>query len=340
MQSEIRSAFQKLLQGESLDGISMEQAFGAVMDGRCSDIEIAAFLTGLAVKGETVDELAGAALAMRARAARLQTTREGLIDTCGTGGDQLHTFNISTATAFVLAGAGVPVAKHGNRSVSSSSGSADVLEALGVNIELTPDQAGACLDAVGLSFFYARTFHSAMKHVASVRQQLAFRTIFNLLGPLTNPAAAEFQLLGAARDTYAAKIAGAASKLNLKRACIVCGNNQIDEVSLWESTNVWEVRGSELTQWSCTAADFDLQECTIAEIKVNSSGESAKVVEGLLRGEKGAHRNMVLANAAMGLYCRGISDNLKEAASLAAKAIDDGRAWNKLEELRHWTNKH
>lgn len=337
MQLEIRNALNRLLNGKSLDGSTMQLAIGAVMDGRCTDVEITALLVAIAVKGETEEELAGGAAAMRARAAVIETSRTGLIDTCGTGGDQLHTFNISTATAFVIAAAGIPVAKHGNRSVSSSSGSADVLEALGINIELTPVQAGHCLDDLGLCFCYARNCHSAMRHVAPVRQQLGIRTVFNLLGPLTNPARAEYQLLGASRDVNAAKIAGAVRQLGLTRACIVCGNNQLDEVSLWGTTRVWEVRGTEMIVWSCTAADLGLQECHPEELRVDSSRESAQVIQKILLGERGPAREIVLANAAMALYCRGEETRLDTAVQRAAAAIDDGSAAQMLEKLKEWT---
>jgi len=338
MQPEIRLALSRILNGESLDRSTMQQALGVVMDGRCSEVEVAALLVAIAVKGETEEELAGGAIAMRARAAHIRTSRSGLIDTCGTGGDQLHTFNISTATAFVIAGAGIPVAKHGNRSVSSSSGSADVLEALGVNIELSPDQAGRCLDDLGLAFCYARNCHSAMKHVAPVRTQLGIRTIFNLLGPLTNPARADYQLLGASRDANASKIAGAVSRLNLKRACIVCGNNQLDEVALWGTTRVWEVVGQQITTWACDANDLGLESCRPEELRVSSAEESARVILGVLNGEPGPARNIVLANAAMALYCRGEETKLDQATQRAASVIDDGSAAAMLDKLKSWTN--
>jgi len=337
MQLEIRNALTRLLNQESLDASTMQMAIGAIMDGRCNDIEITALLIAIAMKGETEEELAGGAAAMRARAAHIRTSRTGLIDTCGTGGDQLRTFNISTATAFVIAAAGVPVAKHGNRSISSSSGSADVLESLGVNIELSPEQAGKCLDDLGLCFCYARNCHSAMKNVAPVRQQLGIRTIFNLLGPLTNPARAEYQLLGASSDTYAARIAGAVSRSNLQRACIVCGNNQLDEVSLWGDTRVWEVQRGEIVTWSCHAGTLGLSECRVEDLRVDSARESADVINGVLAGQGGAARDIVLANAGLALYCRGVTRDLKQAVELASAAIDSGRAAQLLHGLVEWT---
>ena len=295
---EFVHAMEELLAGQDLDASTMQAAIGTIMDGACSEVEVASLLTGLAIKGETPTELAGAAAAMRDRALKIQSARTGLIDTCGTGGDRLHTFNISTATALVIAAAGLPVAKHGNRSVSSSSGSADVLERLGVNIDLSPSLAGRCLDELGICFCYARLFHGAMRHVAPVRQQLGFRTIFNLLGPLTNPAGAEFQLLGTNRNTSAQKLAQAAGQLGTKRTFIVCGNDQLDEVSLWGETIVWDVRGSEVTTFTWSPSDFGLPCCTPAELQVSSAEQSADALSRILSGEQGPHRNIVLANAA------------------------------------------
>jgi anthranilate phosphoribosyltransferase len=337
MQPEIRTALEQLLLRQSLDGESIERAIGALMDGRCSAIEAASLLTALAVKGETEEELAGAAAAMRRRASRIHTVQTGLMDTCGTGGDKLHTFNISTATAIVIAGAGVPVAKHGNRSVSSSSGSADVLEALGVNIDISADQAGKCLDAVGICFCYARTCHSAMKHVAAVRQELGFRTVFNMLGPLTNPAQAPFQLLGASRNESAALLAGATARLGIERALVVCGNDQLDEVSLWGQTQVWDVQQSHISSWYCSARDFGLPECQPEQLTVSSAQESAEVIREILAGSAGPNRNIVLANAATALYCRGEANSLEAARERAAAAIDDGRAAQVLQQLVQWT---
>jgi anthranilate phosphoribosyltransferase len=355
MQTEIRSALERLLNGESLDQEEMRQAIGAVMDGRCSEIEIAALLTALAVSGETEIEVAGAAEAMRERAARIETSRTGLLDTCGTGGDRLHTFNISTATALVAAACGVPVAKHGNRSVSSSSGSADVLEELGVNIELTPQQAGRCLDELGICFCYARLFHGAMKHVAPVRGELGFRTIFNLLGPLTNPAGAEYQLLGANRNASAEKIARAAGRLGIQRAFVVCGNDQLDEVALWGETRVWDVSGDEgngpttansqqptanshqpdVLTW--TPEDFGLPPCQPEDLRVTSAAESAAVIRGVLEGKPGPARDMVLANVAAALLCRGEVESLPSGVARGAEAIDRGNASRLLDELARWS---
>jgi anthranilate phosphoribosyltransferase len=337
MQQEIRTVLDCLLQRQPVDAESISAAIGAVMDARCQEVETASLLTALAISGETGQILSGAAAAMRARATRIPTRRTDLLDTCGTGGDRMRTFNISTAAAFVIAAAGVAVAKHGNRSASSSSGSADVLEALGVRIDIPADQAGRCLDELGICFCYARTFHTAMKHVAPVRQQLGFRTIFNLLGPLTNPAGAEYQLIGVSNNATAAMIAGAISQLKMRRALVVCGNNELDEVSLWGTTRVWDVTPSAVQETSWTAASFGLPECRTEDLTISSSQDSAKIIQEILEGRAGPCRDIVVANAAAGLFCHGKADTPAAGVSLATAAIDSGQAQALLHRLVDWT---
>lgn len=338
MHPNIKAALDECLQQHNVSAETMQQALGAIMDGECSEAGIAALLTGMAVKGETSEELAGAAQAMRTRSLKIQSSRKGLIDTCGTGGDNLHTFNISTATAIVVAACGVPVAKHGNRSVSSSSGSADVLEALGVNIELSAEQAGQCLDEIGICFCYARLFHGAMKHVAPVRRELGFRTMFNLLGPLTNPAGAEFQLLGANSNANAEKIAHAACQLGTKRTLVVCGNNELDEVSLWGTTQVWDVQNDEVSQHTWTADDFGLNACTPDQLRVSSAQESADVIRKILRGEASSHLDIVVANSSAALFCAGQVDSINEGVERVLAALKDGLGEETLKQLVEKTN--
>ena len=337
MHEDIQIAVNQLLADQQLDAPTIHKAIGVIMDGAASETAISSLLTALAIREETDTAIAGAALAMRERSTKISTQRSGLIDTCGTGGDNLHTFNISTATAFVVAAAGIPVAKHGNRSVSSSSGSADVLEALGVNIELSAEQAGKCLDEIGLCFCYARLFHGAMKHVAPVRQELGFRTIFNLLGPLTNPANAEFQLLGANNNITAEKLARAATHLNVKRIWVVCGNDQLDEVSLWGNTKIWEISGQTINQFQTSAEDLGLQACTPEQLHVTSPQQSAQSILNLLSGKPGPHRDIVLANTAAALMCAGKVSNLAEGVKQAASTIDDRKAFQLLSKLISWT---
>jgi anthranilate phosphoribosyltransferase len=338
MNESIRQALNHILDGQTVPRPATEAAFAAIMDGECGEVDIAALLTALTVRGEEVEEIAGAAAVMRQRATRIECQSKGLLDTCGTGGDRLHTFNISTATAFVAAAAGVPVAKHGNRSVSSSSGSADVLEALGINLQLSPEQVGKCIDEVGIGFCFAPLLHSAMKNVVPVRKALGIRTIFNLLGPLTNPAGAQYQLLGANRKHFAEKLATALFQLGCDRALVVCGNDELDEVSLWGQTAVFDVSREGVVERAWSASDFGLEECNVSELVVNGASESADRIRRIFNGETGASRDIVVANAAASLVAAGRAAGPVEAATLAAEAVDSGRAKDILERLSAATN--
>jgi anthranilate phosphoribosyltransferase len=333
MHAAITEAIEYMFRGEAVPRKQTEAAFSAIMDGECEHVEIAALLTGLRVRGEAFEEIAGAAHCMRQRATRIPCQSSRLLDTCGTGGDSLHTFNISTATALVVAAAGVSVAKHGNRSVSSSSGSADVLEALGVNLQLTPEQVGQCVDEVGIGFCFAPLLHSAMKNVGPVRKALGFRTIFNLLGPLTNPAGAGFQLLGASRRHFAEKLAAALAELGCERALVVCGNDELDEVSLWGETSVFDVSSGCVEASTWTAASFGLSECSVSDLTVTSSDQSAEIIREILSGKHGPARDIVVANAAAGLLAAGVAKSPIEGAEKAATAIDAGNAAGILARL-------
>jgi anthranilate phosphoribosyltransferase len=337
MLPEIVHALTQLVAGRSLSREEMTAAIGALMDGRASDVEIAALLIALATKGESAGEIAGAAAAMRARVTRVPATTPGLLDTCGTGGDRLNTFNISTATALVAAAAGVPVAKHGNRSATSASGSAEVLEALGVRIDIGPELVARCIDEIGIGFCYARLLHSAMKHVAPVRSALPCRTIFNLLGPLTNPAGAEYQLLGANRRDTAARLAQAVAQLETRRTLVVCGDDRLDEVALWGTTSVFDVRGGQVEELSWTAADLGLRAARVEELQVGSPQQSAEVIQSVLDGRPGPARDIVVANAAAALWCTGRARQPAEGARLAEQQLDTGAARNLLERLVNWT---
>ncbi len=338
MNHEIRTALDLIVDGRDLSAEEMQAAMAVIMDGPAGEADTAALLTSLRNKGEAVAEIVGAARAMQERATTIPTTRQGLLDTCGTGGDGLHTFNISTATAFVAAAAGVPVAKHGNRSVSSSSGSADVLEALGVNIELPPEQVGRCIDELGIGFCFARLLHTAMRHVAPVRQELGFRTIFNLLGPLTNPAGAEYQLLGANTPAAAEKLAYASAELNRKKVIVVCGAGELDEVCLWGETALFVVSNGAVSTQSWKVADFGLSECRVEDLQVNSAEESAAVIRKIFDGDPGPAREIVLANAAVALIAACHTDDLQTAVSTAAEAIDSGKAAELCRNLADVTN--
>ena len=339
MHIAIEQAIVPLLERQDVPESACRAAVAAIMDGECDEISIAAFLTALRVKGESVDEIVGAARAMSERAQRVPTQRRGLLDTCGTGGDELRTLNISTATALVAAACGIPVAKHGNRSVSSSSGSADVLEALGVNTQLTPAQVGRCIDEVGIGFCFAPVFHGAMRHAVPVRKALRFRTLFNLLGPLTNPAQAEFQLLGASRIATAEKLARASAKLGRSRVLVVCGNDQLDEVSLWGETTVFEVVADKVTRLIWTAATFGLPECRVDQLSVASSTESAARLNEVFNGKPGPARDIIVANAAAALIATATEVDPRNAAERASRAITEGKAAELLATFAEFTRR-
>lgn len=338
MTTAIQSALNRLVDGHDLATEMMQEAVAEIMGGEVSEAEIAGFLTALRLKGETVDEIVGAAQAMQARAAGIDVGRQGLLDTCGTGGDGLHTFNISTATALVAAAAGAPVAKHGNRSVSSTSGSSDVLEALGVNVSLEPERVALCIEQIGIGFCFAPLFHAAMKHAAPVRKRLGFRTIFNLLGPLTNPAGAEFQLLGANRIETAEKLAGALLGLGRRRALVVCGNDELDEVSLWGETTLFVLADGRVRRETWSPATLGLPACRVEDIKVGSPEESATVIRRIFAGEAGPARDIVLANSAAALIAAAHADDPQRALAKAAEAIDSGKAAALCQRLAEWSN--
>jgi anthranilate phosphoribosyltransferase len=337
MPDAIHNAISILLKENNLSENEMHAAVLQVMDGASSPVALGMLLTALKLKGETIDEIVGAARALRERAIRIPARRSGLLDTCGTGGDELNTFNISTATAIVTAACGVPVAKHSNRGASSRSGSADVLEALGVRIDLPPEQIARSIDEIGLGFCFAPLAHGAMKYAAPVRKQLGFRTIFNLLGPLTNPAAADFQLIGAGRTALAEKLAQALARLGTIRALVVCGNNELDEVSLWGPTTLFRVENQTIKSSEWSAGTLGLDECSVADLRVSSPGESAELIRAVLSGVKGAARNIVLANTAAALIVAEESPDPRQAIAVATSAIDSGRAASLLGRLIDFT---
>jgi anthranilate phosphoribosyltransferase len=319
-----------------------------VLAGQCSDAQIAALLVALHMKGETVEEIVGFAEAIRAAAAPIElhgssvldasgTGRDALVDTCGTGGDTSGTFNISTATAFVVAGAGVRVAKHGNRSVTSKCGSADVMEALGVNIALPVARVAACLEEVGIAFLFAPAMHSAMKHVQTTRRELRLRTVFNLVGPLTNPARATCQVVGVYSADLVEKLAEALSMLGLRRALVVHGNDGLDEITITGATRIAEARDGQVRSYEVTPEEFGLQRATLEEIAGGDAACNAGLIREVLSGKKSARRDVVLLNAAAALVAAGRADHLRDGVPLAAQAIDTGAAQGKLEALIAFT---
>jgi anthranilate phosphoribosyltransferase len=317
----------------------MATAIDAVVEGRLSDGEMGVLLTALRAKGETSREVAGAALALRRHMTPIRTTRSGVIDTCGTGGDGSGTFNISTAAALVAAAAGVPVAKHGNRAVTSKTGSADVLAVLGVNIQASLAQVEKCLDELGVCFCFAPLVHPSMKRVAEVRRKLGVPTIFNLLGPLANPAGAAFQVVGTGRGELRTLLAEALALLGTQRAVVVQGEDGLDEVTLNGPTRVTEVTPSGLRNFSWTPSDFGVAPTTLASLKVSGPEESARLIAGILSGAGGAARDIVVVNAAAALWTAGTNDSVRTCADIAAAAIDRGEVARLLAQLVELSNR-
>src|SRR3981081_2868731 len=352
--------------GQSLGCQEAREVMAEVLSAKCTDAQISALLVALRMKGETVEEIVGFAEAIRAAAAPLpiepltQTnlasdaldvsgtgrdalvesslSESSLVDTSGTGGDASGTFNISTATAFVAAGAGVRVAKHGNRSISSKCGSADVMEALGVNVQLSPQLAAHCLREIGICFLYAPNLHSAMKQVQTVRRELRMRTMFNLLGPLTNPARASGQVVGVYSIDLVEKLAEALSMLGLRRALVVHGLDGLDEITITGPTRVAEVREGIVRTYEVTPEEFGFKCAPLADISGSDAAENAEIIRAVLRGKKSAHRDVVLLNCAAALVAAGRADHMAEAVPIATHSIDSGAATRKLDALARFTN--
>jgi len=329
----IEATLGRLAAGEDLSMDEMAAAIDAVVSGQCSDGEIGILLTALRAKGETCQEVAGAAAALRRHMTPIRSTRTGLIDTCGTGGDGLGTFNISTAAALVVAAAGVPVAKHGNRSITSRTGSADALAALGVNINADVERVERCLDEVGICFCFAPLLHPSMKRVAEVRKKLGMPTIFNLLGPLSNPAGAPFQVVGVGRAELRPLLAEALQLLGVQRALVVHGEDGLDEVTLAGPTRVTEVTPAGLRNFTWTPSDFGVAPSQLEALQVDGPQQSADVIRRVLQGDVGPQRDIVLVNAAAALWTAGRGETPAAAAELAAKAIDMGVAAELLDRL-------
>jgi anthranilate phosphoribosyltransferase len=304
-----------------------------MMSGSLHDAQIASLITALRMKGETVEELIGLVEGMRAYATPLPNVVVDSVDTCGTGGDGGKTFNISTATTFVAAAAGVSIAKHGNRAVSSKSGSVDVLEELGITLDLTPDEASKQLNETGVCFLFAPQYHPAMKHVMPTRKALGFRTCFNLLGPLTNPAGVKRQLIGVFSPKYTEKMARVLQALGSKHALIVSGLDGLDEISLTAPTQVSELKNGQVNTYTISSEDFGFSSCTIGDLEGGSPKENAAIILDVLKGKKSAKRTIVEVNAAAVLYVAGKTDSLKAGVQLAADVIDSGMALQKLHQV-------
>jgi len=335
----LRSLLLRLMRGEDLRREEANSLLDALLDGEATDAQIAAALVALAVKGETVEELAGMAAAMRARATRINSRHARFIDTAGTGSSYAKTFNVSTAAAFVIAGAGLAVAKHGSRAATSRSGSADVLTALGVNVTAQPEVSEKCLDEIGICFMFAPLFHSATARVASVRRELGVHTTFNLLGPLTNPAGAPRQIIGVWHQALAEPLAHALVALGTEHAWVVHGSDGLDEVTLAGETFVAEARSGEVKTFEITAEDFGLERASLSHLRGGDAEANARMILSVLKGERRDEaRDLVVVNAAAALFVGGASADLHSAARLAEKSIDSGAAMEKLEQLVEATN--
>ncbi|HUN88528.1 MAG TPA: anthranilate phosphoribosyltransferase [Terriglobales bacterium] len=335
----------------SLSREEARQLMSAILNGQATDAQIAALLVALHMKGETVEEIVGFAEAIRAAATPLNfqrdssldvsnTERDALVDTCGTGGDASGTFNISTATALTVAGAGIRVAKHGNRSVTSKCGSADVMEALGINISLPPARIAACLEQVGIAFLFAPAMHSAMKYVQPARRELRLRTVFNLLGPLTNPAQASAQVVGVYSAELVERVAEALSMLGLTRALVVHGSDGLDEITVTGSTRIAEVRNGAVRSYEVTPEQFGFTRSPMESLIGGDAAENAAIIRSILNGRHSAKRDIVLLNAAAALVTAARADSIAEALPLATKSLESGAASAKLEALIAFTNVH
>ncbi|MCX5778254.1 MAG: anthranilate phosphoribosyltransferase [Elusimicrobia bacterium] len=347
----IKESIAQIVAGNHLSEAEATAVMSEIMAGEATESQIAAFITALRMKGETVDEITGCARVMRTFATpiRVKSTldidreditadRETILDTCGTGGDGTNTFNVSTATALVAAACGMTVAKHGNRSVSSACGSADVLEALGVNVSVTPEKVEECLTKIGIGFLFAPLLHGSMKYAAGPRRQIGIRTIFNLLGPLTNPANANCQVLGVYDTNLVEPLAQVLNKLGIRRAWVVHGADGMDEISISGETAVAELSNGAVTRFTITPEKYALKRARISDIKGGTASDNAAIIRSIIAGEKSARRDIVVLNAAAGLYVGSRAESVEEGVSMAAAALDSGAVKKKLDQLVELTN--
>ncbi len=336
----IQDSLKKIIHRQDLDETEMADVMSFIMSGEATDAQIGAFMGALATKGETFSELAGAARAMRRKAARIQVQSETVVDTCGTGGDRAQTFNISTTAAFVVAGCGVTVAKHGNRSVSSRSGSADLLEALGVRLDLPPELVEEAVNEVGIGFLFAPVFHGAMRHAAKARKETGFRSIFNMLGPLTNPAGANCQLLGVFAPQLTEMFAQALRLLGARRAFVVHGHDGLDEITVCAPTRVSELKDGMIRTYDISPEQLLGRSADAEELRGGGPEENAAITRAIYAGEKGPKRDIVLLNSAAALIAAGRAPDFAEGIRLSEESIDSGAAAAKLEGLARFTQEH
>ncbi|MGE5809213.1 MAG: anthranilate phosphoribosyltransferase [Nitrospirota bacterium] len=335
----IKEAIAKVVAKVNLTEAEAEAVMREIMQGEATDAQIASYITALRMKGETVEEITGSARVMREKAVPVRVDAQYQLDTCGTGGDMAHTFNISTTAAFVVAGAGVTVAKHGNRSVSSKSGSADVLQALGVNIEVPAHRVEECMREVGIGFLFAPLMHLAMKYAIGPRREVGIRTIFNVLGPLTNPARVKSQIMGVYAADMTVPLAQALGNLGARHAFVVHGMDGLDEITITDRTRVSEFKSGTVKDYFIHPSDFGLPAGKAEDLKGGDAKDNAAITVEILKGRKGARRDVVLLNAAAGLVASGRAADIRGGVKLAEESIDSGAALKKLEELKAFTNK-
>ncbi|NOQ82209.1 MAG: anthranilate phosphoribosyltransferase [Methylophaga sp.] len=327
------SAIKAVIQQQDLSGDEMAAVMQQIMTGEATPSQIGGFLVGLQMKGETITEIAAAAKVMRSLATPVDISGDHIVDTCGTGGDGASTFNVSTASAFVVAAAGAKVAKHGNRSISSSSGSADVLEAAGVNLEITPEQVKHCIDTVGVGFMFAQKHHGAMKHAIGPRREMAVRTVFNLLGPLTNPAQAPNQVLGVFDKKWVEPMAHVLKELGSKHVLIVHADDGLDEISIGSNSSVSELKNGVISNYTIQPEDFGLTRCDISQLAVNDAQESLAIIKDIFAGKLGPARDIVALNAGAAIYAADLATTLADGIKQAQTIIDSGKAQDKLDAL-------
>ena len=335
----IQEAISKLIEKQNLSQEEAEAVMNEIMSGKATDAQIAGFLVALRLKGETIDEITACAKIMREKASKIKPKAKPLIDIVGTGGDKSGTFNISTCAAFVVAGAGIAVAKHGNKSVSSKCGSADVLTALGINIGLEPKKVEQCINEIGFGYMFAPSFHPAMKYAIGPRKELGIRTVFNILGPLTNPAEAPYELMGVFSPSLTEPLAAVLGKLGCRHAFVVHGNG-MDEITVDGATKITEYQEGDIKTFTIKPTDFGIKTASLNELKGGTPDECAKTIINVLNGkEKGAKRDVVLLNAGAAIFIAGKADSIKKGIELAKESVDSGKALKKLEQLKGWTNK-
>ena len=335
----ILEATEILSRGSDLTATQMEAVMEEIMGGQASTPQIISFLNNLNEQGETSEELAAAVSVMRRHATKIRTKHKVILDTCGTGGDRKHTFNISTTAAFIVSGAGIVVAKHGNRSVSSSSGSADVMEALGININMSKEKIERCLDEIGIAFLFAPNFHPAMKYAMEARKTIGAKTIFNFLGPLSNPANATHQLVGVYDSGWAHNLAYALGNLRIEHALVVCGRDNLDEITTTNLTDVFEVRQGKVDKDTINYKDFDFDKANPGDLTGGDASRNAEIITDILNGKTGPKRDIVVLNAAAAIYTADKTSSIKEGINLAVDSIDSKKALEKLELLRGYSNR-